>query len=222
MYGRKRIGKFQVIHGFVCSRSTCGARAWRNHLYARRSNEFQLEIAVFSRYLSIVIRRLTVAREAGENESFRFIGHSTNIYVQSNENILSRNQSVPFYVQSVYCATRYITFAFSLHECLNLYEHHKFHSIALTLHPSISKSSIQSVVETWRTKCHIYIYIYIYNCETLYTVAHVLSTLKERLFLKMPHDKVRSAVTSLVEKSYAHVGTTTYDQFQAYSNGIVK
>ncbi|KDO30692.1 hypothetical protein SPRG_04594 [Saprolegnia parasitica CBS 223.65] len=53
-------------------------------------------------------------------------------------------------------------------------------------------------------------------------VPHVLQSFKDRLFLTTAEDKVPGHVRSLVEKAYAHFGTTKYDQFQEYSNGIYK
>ncbi|CEG47360.1 Phosphatidylinositol kinase (PIK-H1) [Plasmopara halstedii] len=49
-----------------------------------------------------------------------------------------------------------------------------------------------------------------------------LSGLKERLFLNMPPEKVPSTIQNMVQRSYDHFGTTKYDQFQTFSNGISK
>ncbi|OQR97803.1 phosphatidylinositol kinase (PIK-H1) [Achlya hypogyna] len=53
-------------------------------------------------------------------------------------------------------------------------------------------------------------------------VPHILQAFKERLFLTTPEDKVGAFVKGLVDKAYDHFGTTKYDQFQEYSNGIHK
>lgn len=49
-----------------------------------------------------------------------------------------------------------------------------------------------------------------------------LAGLRDRLFLNMPEEKVAPAIMCMIERSYDHFGTTKYDQFQVYSNGIAK
>ncbi|KAF0724347.1 hypothetical protein Ae201684P_003368 [Aphanomyces euteiches] len=53
-------------------------------------------------------------------------------------------------------------------------------------------------------------------------VAHTLSSFKERLFLNLKEEKVPEVVQGLIDKSLGNFGTTKYDQFQEYSNGIAK
>lgn len=53
-------------------------------------------------------------------------------------------------------------------------------------------------------------------------VAIALTSLRERLFLSTPVEKVESLINQMIEKSYDHFGTTKYDQFQVLSNGIAK
>ncbi|RLN88680.1 hypothetical protein BBJ28_00022791, partial [Nothophytophthora sp. Chile5] len=53
-------------------------------------------------------------------------------------------------------------------------------------------------------------------------VAGRLAGLRDRLFLNMPEEKVAVSIRSMVERSYDHFGTTKYDQFQVFSNGIAK
>ncbi|CCI44044.1 unnamed protein product [Albugo candida] len=53
-------------------------------------------------------------------------------------------------------------------------------------------------------------------------VAIALTSLRERLFLSTPVEKVESLIYQMIEKSYDHFGTTKYDQFQVLSNGIAK
>lgn len=75
--------------------------------------------------------------------------------------------------------------------------------------------------------------------ETIYTLVEIMSYhsklpcfvggaggplagLKDRLFLNMPEKKVPSTIQLMVQRSYDHFGTTKYDQFQTFSNGIAK
>jgi phosphatidylinositol 4-kinase len=54
------------------------------------------------------------------------------------------------------------------------------------------------------------------------TTAVALAGLRERLFLTTPEEKVEPAILHMIERAYDHFGTTKYDQFQVYSNGIAK
>ncbi|KAG7376840.1 Phosphatidylinositol 4-kinase beta [Phytophthora pseudosyringae] len=77
------------------------------------------------------------------------------------------------------------------------------------------------------------------HAETIYTLVEVmsyhsklpcfvggaagpLSGLKDRLFLNMQEKKVAPTIQSMVQRAYDHFGTTKYDQFQTFSNGIAK
>lgn len=77
------------------------------------------------------------------------------------------------------------------------------------------------------------------HAETIFTLVEVMSFhsklpcfaisgvtplmgLRDRLFLNISEDKVESTIVSMIERAYDHFGTTKYDQFQVYSNGIAK
>ena len=53
-------------------------------------------------------------------------------------------------------------------------------------------------------------------------VSHILSALKDRMFMNTAEDKVASTVEAIIDRAYNNFGTKQYDQFQVYSNGIAK
>lgn len=53
-------------------------------------------------------------------------------------------------------------------------------------------------------------------------VSSILNSLKDRMFLNIPEDKVASTLETIIDRAYNHFGTNQYDKFQTFSNGIAK